>query len=48
MFLCQSCLEKKFKNFAISFSRGKCEHCEKIERCVDIPSKYLIRKEKVD
>ena len=44
MFLCEKCLENNYENFAIPFSRGKCDHCEEVEVCVDIPSKYLVEK----
>jgi len=45
MFICNECLEKKFKNGeSIMRSYGKCEICKKQESCNDIPSKYLIEK----
>lgn len=44
MFLCEKCLDDNFKNFAIPFSRGKCEFCEKVKVCVDIPSKFLVKR----
>lgn len=47
MFICKECLEKNFLNEEdIRKSRGKCEVCEKIRDCNDIPSKWLVKKEK--
>lgn len=48
MFLCQKCLEDNFKNLATPFSHGKCEYCEEMKICADIPSKYLIKKDCVE
>lgn len=45
MFICETCLNKNYKNFAIPFSYGKCDDCEEKKLCVDIPSKDLILKE---
>lgn len=48
MFICKKCLEEKFTNFAIAFSYGKCEICDYPALCVDIPSKYLNKKEQIN
>jgi hypothetical protein len=47
MFICKKCLEHKFTNQSTTFqSYGKCEICEQLAGCSDIPSRYLIEKEK--
>lgn len=46
MFLCEPCLEKNFKNWFFPNSVGKCEYCLKTATCTDIPSKFLVDKEK--
>jgi len=44
MFICEKCLEDKYENFAIAFSYGKCEECNKLKACSDIPSSRLVVK----
>lgn len=48
MFICNNCLEEKYTN-SESFlkSTGKCELCDNIEDCSDIPSYRLERKEEL-
>ncbi len=36
---------KRFKNWGLGESYGKCEICNKTAGCCDIPSKYLELKE---
>lgn len=40
MFICEDCL-KKYKNFALPLSYGKCEDCGKTKPCCDIKSSNL-------
>lgn len=44
MFICETCLNQNYKNFAIPFSLGNCDDCGEKKVCVDIPSKDLIPK----
>lgn len=44
MFICEPCLNKNYKNFAIPFSHGRCDD---VKLCADIPSRDLIPKESV-
>lgn len=44
MFICEVCLEKNFNNWSFHKSRGKCEICNKISDCHDIPSSRLEKK----
>lgn len=44
MFLCGDCLTKDFMNSADPVSRGRCESCDQVRDCSDIPSGRLVRK----
>lgn len=48
MFICETCLKRKYDNEAIAFSFGKCDDCNDVARCADIPSKYLTPKKYVE
>jgi len=42
MFICDECLKERFHNETTIFkSNGRCEICENVKFCSDIPSKYL-------
>ena len=44
MYICEPCLERNFNNWSMSRSYGKCEICEEMANCADIPSSRLDRK----
>lgn len=44
MFICHPCLEKRYTNFAVGVSYGKCEICGHSRACADIEYRYLNRK----
>lgn len=46
MFICEPCLEKNFNNWSLYKSRGKCEVCDEVGDCHDIPSSRLDEKVK--
>lgn len=41
MFYCQTCQEERQWPKGIMRSYGKCEVCGAVDRCSDVPSKYL-------
>lgn len=47
MFICEPCLEERYENWSFFKSHGKCECCDSVAACHDIPSSRLVLKEKV-